>query len=59
MTWIKYIGYAVDRFGALKAHKTRRYSNDYEAHKAAEKLCKKYFGARGMVRVESIKIIYL
>jgi len=54
MTIIKYVGYAIDRLGALKTRKTREYSNDYEAHKAAEKLCKKYFGARGYIRVDSI-----
>lgn len=51
---MKYQGYAIDRFSALETRKTKFYATEYEAHKAAEKLCKKYFsGDRGMVRVES------
>ena len=53
----KYEGYAIDRFSSLPTRKTRKYSTEFEAHKAAEKLCKKYFsGDRGMVKVECVLI---
>ncbi len=55
---IKYQGYAIDRFSALETRKTKFYAAEYDAHRAAEKLCKKYFsGDRGMVRVESIVVL--
>lgn len=55
---VKYQGFAIDRFSALKTRKTRYYGSEYAAYKAAEKLCKKWFsGDRGMTHVESIIVL--
>jgi hypothetical protein len=48
-----YVGYVIDRLGSLPTRKTRKYSTYKEAHDAAEKLCKRTYGARGYVGVES------
>ena len=52
---MKYIGIAQDRLSDDDQHKTRACNTWEEAHRRAEKLCKKYYTAdRGYVSVETV-----
>lgn len=50
----KYQGIVKDRLGTLGERKTRYYATYEEAHKAAEKLCRKSWGDRATINVEMI-----
>lgn len=49
---IKYQGYVIDQLNSLETHKTKLYDTYAEAHRAAEKLCKKTYGDRGTIDVK-------
>lgn len=51
----KYQGLVIDRLSILKSHKTKYYETYYLAHQAAEKLCKKYLGDRGNIKILEIE----
>lgn len=50
----KYIGIVKDQLRYLGTHKTKSYSTYKEAHDAAEKLCKKTLGKRGIIDVKEL-----
>lgn len=50
----KYVGYVIDRMNALETKKTKAYDTYAEAHKAAEKLCKRTYGERGTIEVKTV-----
>jgi len=47
-----YRGIVKDQLKTLEIRKTREYNTYKEAHDAAEKLCKKTYGDRGVIDVE-------
>lgn len=47
-----YVGHVYDRMNRQNHRKTRTYRTFQDAHNAAEKLCKKWLGERGMIDVE-------
>lgn len=49
-----YRGIVKDQLKVLETRKTREYSTYKDAHDAAEKLCKKTYGDRGIVDVEEV-----
>ncbi|GFN32562.1 hypothetical protein PCURB6_28220 [Paenibacillus curdlanolyticus] len=46
-----YQGLVIDQLKSLETRKTRLYTTYQEAHKAAEKLCKRTYGDRGGIDV--------
>lgn len=48
---MQYIGVVMDRLQELKTRKTKKYDTYREAHDAAERLCKRTMGERGIIDV--------
>lgn len=48
-------GIVKDQLGTMEDRTTKTYSTYFEAHQAAEKLCKKTMGDRGTIVVIEIK----
>ena len=51
---IEFVGYVLDRLRSMYPKKTKKYKTYYEAHSAAEKLCKRTMGDRGSIHVRTI-----
>src|SRR5271157_649524 len=51
---MKYIGIVKDRLKSLPTRKTKKYNSYYLAQKSAERLCKKTYGERGSIDVETL-----
>jgi len=51
---LKFRGLIIDELKTLETKKTKFYDSYQEAHQAAEKLCKKTMGDRGIINVEEI-----
>lgn len=52
---MKYRGLVKDQLNTLETRETKLYDTFVEAHDAAEKLCKKTYGSRGVIDVETIE----
>lgn len=50
-----YIGIVRDDLDHLPSRKTKVYDTYYDAHQAAENLCKKTYGDRGSIIVYTLK----
>ena len=48
---MNYVGQVVDAMGILPARITRKYKTYELAYKAAEKLCNRTYGVRGLIRI--------
>ena len=51
---MKYIGIVRDDLKTLPDRNTKEYDTYFDAHQAAEKLCRKTYGDRGSVDVETV-----
>jgi hypothetical protein len=51
---MKYFGFVEDRLKVMKTRRTKGYKCYYDAHKAAEKLCKRTMGDRGTIGVKVV-----
>ena len=49
-----YQGIVIDRLESMETRKTKKYGSYYEAHTAAEKLCKRTMGERGSILVREL-----
>ncbi len=52
----QFYGLVIDGLHALPTKLTKRYDTYQEAHEAAERLCKKTYGARGTIEVGMVEM---